>query len=49
MNDNRVKNLIKNGSKNVADVFIDNDIPMYKENKIFLEIAKFLNEYSINK
>lgn len=48
MEDTRVKEIISNGAKTVADVFIEYDKPKYAQNAIFSDMINFLKEYSIN-
>lgn len=46
LNDPRVKKIIENGAKTVADVFIEYDTYRYTESPIFSELIKFLKDYS---
>ena len=48
LNDDRIKNLINNGSKNLTDVFIDNDISMLSID-IFKQIALYIKNNKIKK
>jgi len=41
LNDARIEKLLNNGEKTVADLFIENDRPLYTE-KIFEEIANYI-------
>ncbi len=41
LNDARIEKLLNNGEKTVADLFIENDKPIYTE-KVFEEIANYI-------
>jgi len=46
MEDERVKEIIKNGAKSVGEVFIDYDICRYAESNIFSDMIHFLRGYN---
>lgn len=48
LKDSRVQKLLQNGEKTVADVFIENDRPIYKE-KIFENIADYIKSNDLLK
>ncbi len=43
LKDSRIKKLLDNGEKTVADLFIENDRPIYTE-KVFEEIANYIKD-----
>ena len=43
LDDTRVKNLLNKGEKTVADLFIENDRPVFTE-KVFEDIADFIKK-----
>ena len=43
LKDSRVQKLLQNGEKTVADLFVENDRPIYKE-KVFEEIANYIKD-----
>ena len=48
LKDERIEKLIQKGAKSVADLFIENDRPVYTE-KVFENIADFIKENDILK
>lgn len=48
LKDSRVEKLLNNGEKTIADLFIENDRPIYKE-KIFEEIANYIKNNDLIK
>lgn len=46
LKDSRVEKLLNNGEKTVADLFIENDRPIYTE-KVFEEIANYIKNNSL--
>ena len=46
LKDSRMKKLLDNGEKTVADLFIENDRPIYTE-KVFEEIANYIKNNSL--
>lgn len=48
LTDDRIGKLIEKGSKTIADLFIENDRPMYKE-KVFEEIADYVKNNDLLK
>jgi len=48
LDDIRIKKLISEGAKSIADLFIENDRPLYKEDE-FIEILDYIKENEISK
>lgn len=48
LEDSRIKKLLQNGEKTVADLFIENDRPIYTE-KVFGDIADFIKKNDLLK
>lgn len=48
LEDSRIKKLLQNGEKTVADLFIENDRPIYTE-KVFEDIADFIKKNDLLK
>lgn len=46
LKDKRIQKLLENGEKTVADLFIENDRPIYKE-KVFEDIADFVKSNNL--